>query len=131
VLRAPPQRELAPYFAVDIVVLRRDPAASLKSRIELGHFCRRNKRRDWLLFPLHHELRANTSHKSQDAGSDGDRPAADGADVDGFEALIAYAENTEASIRYLHDVRSFVDTGRVDDGFGEGEKSNVAKRSTS
>ncbi len=104
VLRASPQRELAPHFAVDVVVLRRDPAASLKSRIELGHFCTRTKRRDWLLFPLHHELRASTSHKSQDAGSDGDRRAADGANVDGFEALIAYAENTEASIRCLDEL---------------------------
>ncbi len=103
-LRASPQRELTPHFAVDVVVLRRDPAASLKSRIELGHFCGRSKRSDWLLFPLDHELRVNITHKSQDDGSDGDRPSADGADADGFEALIAYAEYTEASIRYLQRV---------------------------
>ncbi|CAM9970675.1 unnamed protein product, partial [Hapterophycus canaliculatus] len=48
-------RELATQFRVDVVVLRRDPAAILKSRIDLGHFCGRRKRSDWMLLPSHHE----------------------------------------------------------------------------
>lgn len=96
-----PQRELAPFFAVDVVVLRRDPAASLKSRVELGHLCGRNKQSDWLLLPPRDHLRpftaaaANSSHWCQGNRSED----AQEVDMDGFEALMAYATYTEANIR--------------------------------
>eukprot|EP00752_Nemacystus_decipiens_P007182 g6431.t1 len=94
-------RELAPFFAVDVIVLRRDPAASLRSRIELGHLCERNKQSDWLLLPPRDELRAFIATA---AGSRGCREADPSEDVrevdmDGFEALMAYEAYIEASIR--------------------------------
>lgn len=98
-----PQRELAPFFEVDVIVLRRDPAASLKSRIELGHLCGRNKQSDWLLLPPGDELRAfaaataaDSSHWRQGVQSED----AQEVNMDGFEALIAYETFTKASIRY-------------------------------
>ncbi|CAM9916290.1 unnamed protein product [Scytosiphon promiscuus] len=101
--------DLAPHFRVDVVVLRRDPAAVLKSRIDLGHFCGRHKRSDWLLLSSHDEAADHTAAPrecSQDDGMesrgverDNGRPVVQGADMDGFEALIAYANHTEAEIR--------------------------------
>lgn len=83
-------------------MLRRDPAASLKSRIELGHLCGRHKQSDWLVLPVRSDLRAvtttpaNSSHWCQgDENED-----AQEVSMDGFEALIAYAAHTEATIRY-------------------------------
>lgn len=96
-----PQRELAPLFEVDVVVLRRDPAASLKSRIELGQLCGRNKRSDWLFFPPRKVLRALTATgASTSYCQGGENEDGQEVDMDGFEALIAYAAHTEASIRY-------------------------------
>lgn len=83
-------------------MLRRDPAASLKSRIELGHLCGRNKRSDWLLLPPCHESTASSSsHWCQEGTQGEDAQDAQEVDMDGFEALIAYENYTEASIRYI------------------------------
>lgn len=96
-------------------MLRRDPAAVLKSRIELGHFCRRHKRSDWVLLPAHNESRTSAAAATATSAHDRCRQHADApcggdekrrlspvqeVDMDGFEALIAYAANTEAQIRY-------------------------------
>ena len=68
----------------------------MKSRIELGHFCGRNKQSDWLLLPPRNELRAfiataaNSSHWCQGRESED----AQDVEMDGFEALIAYAAHT-------------------------------------
>lgn len=68
---------------MDVVVLRRDPAAVLKSRVELGHFCGRRNQNDWLLLPAR----------------GGGEPASEEDDMDGFEALMAYAAHTDTNIR--------------------------------
>lgn len=91
------------------MVLRRDPAAVLKRRIDLGHFCGRYKRNDWLLLPSHHaapDSVAGARKGRQDVGvgsagrePDNGRPAAQEGDMDGFDALIAYAKRTEVDIR--------------------------------
>lgn len=96
-------------------MLRRDPAAVLKSRIELGHFCGRHKRSDWLLLPAHNEFRdpaaaATATSAYEHCRQHADAPCGRGekfrlspvqeVDMDGFEALIAYAANTETQIRY-------------------------------
>ncbi|CAM9624252.1 unnamed protein product [Ectocarpus sp. 12 AP-2014] len=126
-------RELAPHFRVDVVVLRRDPAAVLKSRIELGHFCRRHKRSDWLLLPAHNQSRASAAAAAATSAHDRCRQHADApcggdenrrlspvqeVDMDGFEALIAYAANTETQIRTFrrcYERKSTPPSGNDDD----------------
>lgn len=103
------QRELSPHFRVDVIVLRRDPAAVLKSRVELGHFCGRQKLSDWLLLPDRSWLtnvhdgpecsKLSCSCEECEDGDGGDGRALQAVEMDGFEALIAYAAETEATIR--------------------------------
>lgn len=99
-------------------MLRRDPAAVLKSRVELGHFCGRHKQSDWLLLPPHHDLVYPTISICKHEGG-GREPASEEVDMDGFEALIAYAAYTDASIRLVGysygDVFNFMALARRSD----------------
>lgn len=83
-------------------MLRRDPAAVLKSRVELGHFCGRHKQSDWLFLPPRHgSVDPTISSCKREEGGGWGKPTSEEeeVDMDGFEALIAYAAHTDASIR--------------------------------